>query len=325
MGTKFMSETQRSRLNFYKFSWFVVAYTILVILWGAFVRATGSGAGCGEHWPLCNGEIIPRAPDMERMIEFSHRLTSGLSLVFVAVLFWWSRRLFSSPHPIRGAAGWSLIFILGEAAVGAMLVVLQLVAGNDSVLRAIVIALHLVNTFLLLFWQTRVAFLANPRGLPEYEGRNAHVRRAKINVMICMSALVITGASGAIVALGDTLFPAKSLAEGVAQDFSPTAHFLIRLRIWHPIIALFATGYIVLQSVMLPRVFGWVVNRKLGLLVGGLTIIQLIGGVVNWLLLAPVWMQLVHLLVADLTWIALCLWYFNTGLMNRELTRESSL
>jgi heme A synthase len=308
-----MSDSRSALEKFSKFAWLVLAYTVVVIMWGAFVRATGSGAGCGEHWPLCNGEVIPRDPGMARIIEFSHRLTSGLSLILVGALFIWSRRLFAPGHGVRKAAGWSLLFILGEAAVGAVLVVLQLVAGNDSVLRAIVIAFHLVNTFLLLFWQTRVAFLANPLRTPQYEEKNAHASKARVNIMICMVAFALTGAAGAIVALGDTLFPAKSLAEGMAEDFSATAHFLIRLRIWHPLIALASTCYIALQSLILPRVFGSVVQGKLGFLVCILMIAQLAGGVLNWLLLAPIWMQLVHLMFADITWIVMCLWYFNTG------------
>jgi heme A synthase len=134
-----------------------------------------------------------------------------------------------------------------------------------------------------------------------------------------MVAFAVTGAAGAIVALGDTLFPAKSLAAGIAEDFSPTAHFLIRLRLWHPILALVTTFYIGLQSVMLPKVFGAVVNRKIGFIVSGLVVCQLLGGVLNWILLAPIWMQLVHLLLADITWIVLCFWYFNTGIQTVKL------
>ncbi len=309
-----MPEQLSNHQKFSKFAWFVLGYTVLVIMWGAFVRATGSGAGCGEHWPLCDGEVIPREPSLERMIEFSHRLTSGVSLLFVGGLYIWSRQIWPKLHPIRKAAGWSLVFILGEAAVGAMLVILRLVADNDSVLRAVVIAMHLVNTFLLLFWQSRVAFLASPRGGSLREVKSSNLKIARFNVMLCMTALVLTGAAGAIVALGDTLFPAKSLAEGMAEDFSATAHFLIRLRIWHPMIAVGATVYIALQCLMLPKVFGSLIHRKWGYIVGGLMVIQLLGGIVNWLLLAPVWMQLVHLGLADITWIALCMWYFNTGM-----------
>jgi cytochrome c oxidase assembly protein subunit 15 len=307
-----MSLAISSRRSFAKYAWIVLGYTVIVIMWGAYVRATGSGAGCGDHWPLCNGEIIPRDPGAARIIEFSHRLSSGLSLILVAVLVFWSRRIYAAGHGIRRASVWALAFILGEALVGATLVILQLVAGNDSALRAVVIAFHLINTFLLLFFQTRVAFLAGQEHRSTVVDQ-VNSGRARFNMLLCMAALVVTGAAGAIVALGDTLFPSQSLAQGMAEDFSPTAHFLIKLRIWHPVIAVFATIYILLQSIILPRVFKNIVDRKLALIVSGLVVIQLLGGFVNWILLAPVWMQLVHLMLADMTWIALCLWYFNIG------------
>jgi heme A synthase len=307
-----MSLASGARKQFAKYSWIVLGYTVIVIMWGAYVRATGSGAGCGEHWPTCNGEIIPRAPSLARIIEFSHRLSSGLSLLLVGGLVVWSRRVYAKGHLARRAAMWSLGFIVGEALVGAMLVLLQLVAGNDSVLRAVVIAIHLVNTFLLLFWLTRVVVVANwDYGLSSEMPPAA--ARARFNVMLCMVSLIVTGASGAIVALGDTLFPVKSLAQGMAADFSPTAHFLIRLRVLHPVIAMVATGYILLQAFVLPRVFSSLVSRKIGLIVAGLIVLQMCGGFLNLVLLAPVWMQLFHLMLADVTWIALCVWYFNIG------------
>lgn len=294
--------------GFSAFAWWVLSYTVIVIAWGAYVRATGSGAGCGDHWPLCNGEVIPQDPSVARLIEFSHRLTSGLSLVFVGALFFWSTRRFAKNDPIRSACFMSLIFIIGEAMVGAALVLLKLVAGNDSVLRAVVISAHLVNTFLLLFWLARVVYLAS--GGRSYTSVNP---RLKLNLLLCMLGFVITGAAGAIVALGDTLFPSESLAKGFAEDFSPAAHFLIKLRIWHPIIALAVTMYILIQCFALPRLFKGEVSQRLAVLVGGLVTLQLIGGVVNWLLLAPLGMQMFHLILADITWIALCFWYFGVG------------
>src|SRR6188472_342187 len=105
-----------------RFAWAVLAYNVAVIVWGAYVRATGSGAGCGAHWPLCNGTVILRAPAVETLIEFSHRATSGLSLILVVVLFFWARRVAAAGHPVRLGATLSLAFMLSEAALGAGLV-----------------------------------------------------------------------------------------------------------------------------------------------------------------------------------------------------------
>jgi len=137
-------------MTFKRFAWGVLGYNIFVILWGALVRATGSGAGCGKHWPLCNGEVIPRAQSLETLIEFSHRLTSGLALILVLILFFWARRKFEKGQFERKWSGISLVLILIEALIGAGLVLLELVADNSSVARAFALGLHLANTFFLL-------------------------------------------------------------------------------------------------------------------------------------------------------------------------------
>jgi len=308
--------SNRTRQGFGRFAWFILIYTVLVIMWGSYVRATGSGAGCGDHWPLCNGEVVPRAASLERMIEFSHRITSGLSLVFVALLFFWSRSLYKSGDAIRSAAAWSLVFIIGEALVGAALVLLKLVAGNDSVLRAVVIAAHLVNTFLLLYCLSRVAYLTSPLA----KSKKLVTGRLRVNFLWCLIGFVLTGSAGAIVALGDTLFPARSLAEGFAEDFSPTAHFLIKLRMWHPLLAVAVGSYILIQCLVLPRLFKGQVNKRWAGVVAGLVILQLAGGFLNWYLLAPVGMQMFHLMLADVTWVALCFWYFSAAELEKDHT-----
>ena len=133
-----------------RFAWFVLAYNVAVILWGAYVRATGSGAGCGAHWPLCNGEVVPRAPQVATVIEFSHRFSSGLTLIAIAVLVVWIFRVCAPGHPARLGAVLSGVLIVTEAAVGAGLVLFRLVADNASMARAMFVGVHLLNTFLLL-------------------------------------------------------------------------------------------------------------------------------------------------------------------------------
>ena len=305
-----MDSRQTAANRFQTYAWIVLGYTALVIMWGAYVRATGSGAGCGEHWPMCNGEVIPRTGTLKTLIEFSHRMTSGLSLVAVVGLVIGAFRVFPKGHPSRRGALWSLGFIFGEAAVGAGLVMLSLVANNTSALRAVVIAAHLVNTFLLLFWMTYTARQAT-LGQSQREVPVRH-RMPLVHLGLCMVTFVLIGAAGAIVALGDTLFPAKSLAEGFAQDFAPTAHFLIQLRIYHPMIAVLGTGYVLLEMLLLPRLYRGYVSRGGAAIVALLMATQVAGGVLNWMLLAPVWMQMAHLLLADGVWISLCLLYMGT-------------
>jgi heme A synthase len=146
---------------FVRFAWVTLLFTVAVVLWGAYVRATGSGAGCGAHWPLCNGEVVPRAPRLETVIELTHRLTSGLALALVLGLGAWAWRLFPTAHRVRRAAFASGLLILSEALIGAGLVLFGLVADDRSEVRAVVLGLHLTNTFLLLAALVLTARLAS--------------------------------------------------------------------------------------------------------------------------------------------------------------------
>jgi heme A synthase len=283
-----------------RFARLVLGWNVAVILWGAFVRATGSGAGCGAHWPLCNGEVVPRAPALDTMVEFTHRATSGVALLLVFALALWVFRDRPKGHPARRAAAASVAFILIEAAVGAGLVLFGLVAENDSVARALFMAGHLANTFVLLACLTLTA---------HWCATDAPVRREAVSrfgwpFALGALGLVAVGKSGAVAALGDTLYPAQSILGGLAQDVSPTAHFLVQLRVAHPILAL---GGVLLVALATSRVLQATADarvRRVAWTVSSLALAQLAVGLLNVVLLAPVWLQIVHLLLADLLWIA---------------------
>lgn len=302
-----MSAPSTSPHAFARFSWFVLAYNLAVILWGAFVRASGSGAGCGSHWPDCNGEIVPIAPSIATMIEFTHRITSGLALLLVVVQWIWAYRQFPRKTPARWAVSASMFFMVLEAALGAGIVLLEYVADDASLGRAGWMALHLVNTFLLVASLALTAWFAGDRGHTELDQRGLDPRGLVLWLFVGACALLVTGAAGAVTALGDTLFPSSSLAEGLAEDLSPTAHFLVRLRVIHPIIATLTFVYLAMMSGFLvmqrpePRV-----KRGAAVLVASM-VLQMAAGLLNLGLLAPVWMQLAHLLLADLAWIAFIL------------------
>lgn len=288
-----------------RLAWIVVAWNLVVIGWGAYVRASGSGAGCGQHWPLCNGEIVPRVPAIATLIEFTHRLTSGLALIALLALVvavWRSR---PAGHPARRAAGWSMLFMLTEAGVGAGLVLFQLVADNASVARALFMAVHLANTFLLLGAMTLTArwLQDGPVGV-SITGRGG---RALTVGLLALGVLVVS-VSGAVAALGDTLFPATSLAHALQQDLSPTSHLLLRLRMLHPTLAVIVALALIMIAPRLAidgRIAPGVIAP--GSRVAWLAGVQAALGGLNVLLLAPIWLQLVHLLVADLLWMALVL------------------
>lgn len=298
--------------SFAKYVWGVLLFNLLVILWGAYVRATGSGAGCGSHWPLCNGEVIPRTAQVETMIEFTHRLTSGLSLLLVILLFIWAWRVYPRGSAVRLGASLSMLFIITEALVGAGLVLFEWVAQNASVSRAIVMAVHLINTYLLLAALAFTGWWASGGDRLRFRGQGWIVW----GLAGAWIAMLVLGVSGALTALGDTLFPAGSLAEGIAQDFSATAHFLIRLRLFHPFIALVVSGYTGLLAGILSFSRLEKLDRAIGIALMVTISIQLSAGVLNVYLLAPVWLQILHLLLADSVWILLVL--LSAGTLSRE-------
>ena len=283
------------------YAWSVVGYNLLVILWGAYVRASGSGAGCGNHWPLCNGEVLPHSNRIETFIELTHRLMSGLSLLLIIGLVVWSFRAFPRKSPIRYAAVLTLFFVLTEALIGAVLVRAELVEGNATMSRAIVMSVHLVNTFTLMAFMTLTAWWASGKSPIRIKGQGFVIWL----LGLALIGTLVLAVSGAVAALGDTLFPSQSIAAGLSQDFSPTAHFLIRLRLLHPALAL-TVGSVVLIVASLTnflRPGGWV--KRSMLMVTALVVLQLGAGLLNVVLLAPIWLQILHLLLADLLWLAL--------------------
>jgi len=285
-----------------RYAWFVLLYNIGVIAWGAYVRASGSGAGCGSHWPLCNGEVVPPSPSVATLIEYSHRLTSGLALISVVVMLIWIRRACGPGHPARLGGALSLLFMLTEAAVGAGLVLFQLVAENASMARALFMAVHLLNTFILLGCIALTAWWLSG-GQPLTLGGRASTATVVVGVSV---ALLIVSSSGAVAALGDTLFPSTSLTQALEADLTATSHLLIRLRMFHPVLAVATALGLLTVAPRLARQRGGQAGR-LALIVCSLTGLQIVLGFVNVLLLAPVWLQLVHLVVADAIWISFVL------------------
>jgi len=297
--------------RFARYGWAVLGYNLLVILWGAYVRASGSGAGCGAHWPLCNGEVIPRAPALETIIELTHRATSGVALLLVVGQLAWARRIAPRRGPLWWAAHTAMALMVTEALVGAGLVLFEMVAENASLARAWWLAAHLLNTFGLLAMLGLVPWLASRAGATR-STFGAVLRavwqaagRERGLLLVALGGTLLLGMTGAITALGDTLFPSRSLAEGFAQDVSPTAHLLVRLRVIHPTLAVAMAAVLLLTAGVCAARRPSIETRRFGLAVAALVLTQLLAGVVNLVLLAPTWMQLVHLLLADLLWLAL--------------------
>ncbi|WP_242334752.1 MULTISPECIES: COX15/CtaA family protein [Anaeromyxobacter] len=289
--------------SFTRFAWAVLTYNLLVVAWGAFVRATGSGAGCGKHWPMCNGQVVPRAPAVETVIEFTHRAMSGLALLLVVALVVAAVRAFPAGHPTRKAAWASLGLMILEALVGAGLVLFGWVAKDTSFARGWVMGVHLTNTFLLLGALALTAdWSAQPGGM-RFAGRGALAG----GLWLGFASVLIAGVTGAVAALGDTLFPATSFAEGLRQELSTEAHVLLRLRVLHPFAAIATAAVLLLVARLALRLRPDARVRRAALGLIALVGAELLAGVVNLVLAAPVPLQLLHLLLADLVWVALVL------------------
>src|SRR5215217_6928416 len=221
----------RSIRSFRVLSVATLVYSLAVILWGAFVRATGSGAGCGAHWPLCNGEVLPRAPALETVIEFTHRFTSGLLLILMIATLVAAFRAFGKGHPARFATLWAAIFLVIESLIGAGLVLLELTADNPALARGYWMGGHQANTFILIGWMTLSAWHGWSDARVRLRGPDAW------RLIVAAVLLLLAGISGAVAALGNTLFPSESLLEGFRMDASQASHPLIRLRVFHPVLA----------------------------------------------------------------------------------------
>tara|TARA_B100000925_G_scaffold268703_1_gene230010 strand:+ start:1563 stop:2414 length:852 start_codon:yes stop_codon:yes gene_type:complete len=265
-----------------RLSYFNFGLALFIILWGAWVRLSGSGAGCGDHWPLCNGVVVPLDPSIKTLTEFIHRVTSG---IFGITVFWgWILALNTKVRSMKKSFSFTLVFTITEALIGAVLVKKGLVENDDSALRALVISFHLINTLGLLYFLVQNIFLS--------VSNKKKLVPLRLSEKIIILLFMFSGGTGAIAALGNTLFPETSLIDGIIKDFDSTSHFLINLRIFHP---MFAVGLAV-ATFLYANSQG--VNFKKGLV---FFIYLSIGwGILNWLLLAPSWGALGHLFIADM-------------------------
>lgn len=288
------------KLRFPQFAWGLVAYTVAVIVGGGFVRASSSGDGCGQHWPNCHGQLIPEASQLKTVIEFSHRASTAIYGLLVLALVAWAYRRWKTESRVFIASLAVLLFTLVEAWIGRHLVMAQLVGSDQSMARAVWMSIHLVNTFLLLAAATLTAWWGGGGRALQLRGQGAML----FAMLLSLGCTLVLGMSGAITALGDTLFPASSLAQGLREDFSPTAHFLQNVRPYHPLLAA-ASGLVVLLAAALAMKLRPAEDvRRHGQFVIAVFLAQMAAGALNLAMLAPIWMQLIHLALADLFWIS---------------------
>ena len=296
MATIAAAAVKRVPKSLVRYAWVVVAYNVLVILWGAVVRATGSGAGCGDNWPLCNGDFFPHHPRLATVIEFAHRSMTGVSTLLVVGLVVWTFYAAKRGHRARRAAVASAVFLVTEALLGAALVLGGFVGENISTARVVMQSIHFTNTLLFLGSLALTAWWLG--GGQRYAVRPDIGDKSLLwPAWVALIATIVMGATGAIAALADTLFPSTSLLASFASDFSASAPLLVRMRWIHPAAAVVGFCCVMWLVMKLRTRLAWVVVWLLGL--------QFVLGIADILLLTPTWMQMLHLLGADLYWIAL--------------------
>ncbi len=307
-------DSPRVSLALRRFAWFVLVYNVLVILWGGMVRATGSGAGCGDQWPLCAGAAIPQSPQFHTLVEFTHRLMSGGALILILTLLVWTWLAARKGHLARWTAAIALVLVLNEALLGALLVTVA--AHSASPVRGVFLfSCHLTNTLLLVAALALTAeFLSNVHFRATTALRHGGLLFPTLGIL----ATLLVGVSGSLVALGETMYPSSSLLEAVRQDFSPAAPVLLRLRWIHPASAFLAGAFIAWLLVQSFRRSAPSKMRGLGTAVFSTLIAQYLIGVFDVLWQQPTWLQILHLLGANVFWIFLVLLTENYCLVEKS-------
>ncbi|KXK06533.1 MAG: cytochrome oxidase assembly [Acidobacteria bacterium OLB17] len=304
----------RSPKAFVRYAWFTLGYNVLVILWGVFLRASKSGDGCGQHWLTCNGEVLPSAPELKAVIEFSHRVMSAIDGVVVLALFVWAFFLWRQSRTEQRrstflfSAG-SMFFVITEALVGAGLVLTGNTAEALTAARPFWMAGHLINTFVLLAFLALAARRAEG-GSPLSFNID---RKALLMLGLLLAAILIVGTSGSVAALANMLFPSNSLLGGLEQDLSSDSNILVLLRPIHPLISIGTIVFLIFAADRLKRnspgdkdVARWAKALS------WLAVIQFFFGTATLLTHMPMLMQIGHLLLADLIWISFVMLAANT-------------
>ena len=296
---------------FRKLSLFLIIFAVLIILWGAWVRISGSGDGCGVHWPLCQGYIVPTGEyllTLQTWIEYFHRAKSGLFGILVIAQCILAFKLFPKGSAVRFFAVGSLFFTFIEALLGAVLVLGGFVDSDTSIGRVVIMSLHLINTLVLLLFLTGTYFFSiDKHTCISRSSFIANLSSKKIQ-SLPLFLIILIAITGAWAALSTTLFPSSSLFEGLSKDISPTSHIVLRLRIFHPILATIAA--FVCYILILKSPVKTYITR-----INVLLLTQILFGLFTLAFLSPTWMKILHLLLADLLWIAVCLNLFANSIL----------
>lgn len=270
-------------MNFKRITQFLLVYTWIVILWGAWVRISHSGDGCGASWPLCHGQFLPDQAPTKTWIELTHRIMSGL--YGILIVFYWAYSFFRKDFSktIKKYINLLLFFTITEALLGAKLVLFGLVGQDDSTYRIFVMMFHLANSLLLSGTFGLILSHDSKKSIP-------------INSTPWINAAILWwfGVSllGSIASLSNTLFPVDSLMSGFLDDFSAESHLIVKLRFWHPLIATLGALF-----------FGIKFFQFRGLnYIGSLILFQMLLGASQILWHSTTSLKLIHLFFVHFIW-----------------------
>lgn len=283
--------------RFAKYAWGVLAFNLLVIVWGAVVSATGSGAGCGEHWPTCNGQVVPTDPQIETLIEFSHRATSGIALLLVFGMAAWAFRAYPAGSLVRKAALASVVVILLESLLGAALVLGGWTALDTSLIRVIIQPIHMLNTLVLIGTILFTAWWASGGQPVQLRGQGRRLGWFVLGGL----GIWLTSATGSVISLGDLL------AIRLGENYNELVTLLVQLRLGHPAVSILAGLFLIwlaLRRDTTPNP----ASQRFAWAISGLVVAQWAVGLTNVVLRVPLWTQLLHLVLADLLWLTTLLW-----------------
>lgn len=298
----------------------LILYTLLVILWGAWVRISHSGDGCGDTWPLCQGQLIPQEAMKKTWVEYSHRFTSGLyGILVIALYFWIRKQTAKESKPFLSSCQrwsfWVLVFMISEALLGAKLVIFRLVSMNDSVWRLVVMSLHQLNSFLLVGFTVRLFCSAFEEKIHRQSSESKvwlPSERVKeiFGIPVPFFLILVLAMTGAWAALSTTLFPSVSLMEGLIKDFASDSHYLLKLRVTHPVLGgLLGVGMSVLfykksqvylgsKNTSVHDQYLYKTSQWTSVALATAVVI----GILTILTLSPVPLKVIHLAMAHILW-----------------------
>lgn len=291
-------------------AYFLLAYTILVILWGAWVRISHSGDGCGDTWPLCQGQVLPEIGQVagKTWVEYFHRFMSGFYGVVVLFLFLWIRR--AKESELKSSAYrwifWVLVFMITEALLGAKLVLFGLVNTNQSIWRILVMSLHQLNSFLLVGFTVR--FLAATfeqeysSTYKSWQAPEDHKPKSNLYARpIFLCWFLVIAVTGAWASLSTTLFPSSSLFDGLTRDLDSGSHLVLKIRILHPLLGLSVGSFLSFGLYKLSLRVNSFLSR-VAIVGSSLIALGVVIGFLTLILLSPIPLKLTHLLLAHMLW-----------------------